>query len=263
MIRYLTLYLYCIRFSFSKAMEFRVDFFFRIVMDSIFYLVQFMFFKVIYLHTNTLGGWDESQIMIFVASYIFIDALNMTIFSDNCWMMPTYINRGQLDFYLTKPVSTLFFLSLREFAANSFVNLIFATSILIWVISNAPYDFSFLQLFLYFIFLLIGTFLYYIVHMFFILCVFWTHSSRGLSDFFWSFSHILERPDRIYKGFLRKVLVSILPFALMASFPTRILIEGDNMFPIIIHMTLVAIILFFIMLFIWKRGIRSYSSASS
>lgn len=262
MMRYLILYLYCIRFSFSKAMEFRIDFFFRIVMDTIFYLIQFMFFKVIYLHTNTLGGWNEGQIMIFVASYIFIDALNMTVFSNNCWMIPQYINRGQLDFYLTKPVSTLFFLSLREFAANSFVNLIFATSILFWVISTSPYDFTILQLGAYLLFLLVGTFLYYIVHMFFILCVFWTNSNRGFGDLFWSFSHILERPDRIYKGVLRKILVTVLPFAVMASFPARILIEG-NIFEVVLHMTLVAIILFLVMLFIWNRGIRSYSSASS
>ena len=35
MIRYLRLYGYFLRFSFSRAMEFRFDFFFRIFMDSL------------------------------------------------------------------------------------------------------------------------------------------------------------------------------------------------------------------------------------
>lgn len=260
--RYLRLYLYCIRFSFSKAMEFRLDFFFRIFMDIIFYLVQFMFFKVIYLHTPVLGGWTESEIILFVSGYIFIDALNMTIFNNNCWAMPLYINRGDLDFYLTKPVSSLFFLSVRDFAANSFINLLFALGIIIWALKTSPLVLSPVNIFLYFLFLLVGTFLYYIVHMFFILCVFWTSSQRGLIDLFYAFSHVQERPDQLYKGFLRKILTTILPFAIMASFPTKILL-GENQLAVMGHMLIVTFVLFLLMVSLWKKGLRSYSSASS
>lgn len=260
--RYLRLYLYCIRFSFSRAMEFRLDFFFRIVMDIIFYLVQFIFFKVIYLHTPILGGWSENEIILFVAGYLFIDALNMTIFSNNCWAIPMYINRGDLDFYLTKPVSSLFFLSLRDFAANSFINLLFTIAIIIWAITSSPLELSSFNIFLYFVFLIIGTILYYIVHMFFILCVFWTGSGRGFGDLFYAFSHVVERPDRIYKGVLRKIFTTALPFAIMASFPTRILL-GEDFINVIIHMLLVTFILFIIMVSVWKKGLKSYASASS
>ena len=38
--RYLRLYLYFLRFSFSRAMEFRLDFYFRILMDVAFYVVN-------------------------------------------------------------------------------------------------------------------------------------------------------------------------------------------------------------------------------
>ena len=43
------------------------------------------------------------------------------------WWLPMLINRGDLDYYLVRPVSTLFFVSFRDFAANSFVNLVIAT----------------------------------------------------------------------------------------------------------------------------------------
>ena len=109
MSRYLKLYAHFLRFSFSKAMEFRVDFFFRVVMDIFFYAVQFAFFHIIYLHTPILAGWDIEQMRVFIVSYIFIDALHMTVFSTNCWWLPIYINRGDLDYYLVKPVSTLHF----------------------------------------------------------------------------------------------------------------------------------------------------------
>lgn len=60
----------------------------------------------------------------------------MTLFSNNLWWLSTYVNRGDLDYYLVRPVSSLFFVSLRDFAANSFVNLLMACSLLAWTITN-------------------------------------------------------------------------------------------------------------------------------
>ena len=134
MMRYLRLYLFFLQFSFSKAMEFRLDFFFRIAMDVIYYIVNIALFKVLLLHTPIIAGWNEEQMMVFVACYLLVDAVNMTIFSTNMWWLPFYINRGDLDYYLIRPVSPLFFLSLREFSANSFVNLIIAMSFFFYTI---------------------------------------------------------------------------------------------------------------------------------
>ena len=46
--RYLRLYAYFLRFSFSRAMEFRFDFFFRIVMDLVWYVMHLVFFRVLF-----------------------------------------------------------------------------------------------------------------------------------------------------------------------------------------------------------------------
>ena len=119
--RYLRLYLNFLRFSFSRAMEFRVDFFFRVGMDTIWYAIHLTFFTVLFRHTGLLGGWDFDQCLIFAASLFVADAIQMTVFSNNMWWLPIYVNKGDLDYYLVRPVSSLFFLSVRDFAANSFL----------------------------------------------------------------------------------------------------------------------------------------------
>jgi ABC-2 type transport system permease protein len=131
MARYLRLYLYFLRFSFSKAFEFRVDFWFRVVMDAFYYAVNIGFYRVLYVHTDLLAGWDERQVMVFVGSYLVVDGLNMTVFANNLWWLPINVNKGNLDYYLVRPVSPFFFLTLREFAANSFVNLLLALGVLV------------------------------------------------------------------------------------------------------------------------------------
>jgi ABC-2 type transport system permease protein len=130
--RYLRLYLFFLQFSFSKALEFRIDFFFRIAMDIMYYFVNIALFKILLLHTPLIAGWNEEQMMVFVGCYLLVDAFHMTVFSSNMWWLPYYINRGELDYYLIRPVSPLFFLSLREFSANSFINLIIAYKHLIY-----------------------------------------------------------------------------------------------------------------------------------
>lgn len=260
--RYIRLYGHFLRFSFSRAMEFRVDFYFRILMDSMYYIFQFLFFRVIYLHTDLIAGWNQEQVTIFVSGYIFIDALNMTVFANNCWWFPTYVNRGDLDYYLTKPVSSLFFLSLREFAANSFMNLIIACGILYWAISNYSLPLAGWKIAGFIVFLLIGTFIYFLVHFLFLLSVFWTQSPRGFGDVYYSVAHGIERPDRIFKGSMRVLFTYILPFSVMASYPARFLLE-DFSWEVVLTIFGVAITLFFVIITIWKRGLKSYSSASS
>lgn len=260
--RYLKLYGYFLRFSFSRAMEFRVDFYFRILMDSMYYIFQFLFFRVIYLHTDLLAGWNKEQITIFISGYIFIDALNMTVFANNCWWFPIYVNRGDLDYYLTKPVSSLFFLSLREFAANSFLNLVIASAIVVWAINGYSEELATWKIVLFVVFLLLGTIQYFLVHFLFLLSVFWTQSPRGFGDVYYAVAHTMERPDRIFKGAIRILFTYILPFSIMASFPARFLLESFS-WEVVITILGMTGILFFIVLTLWNKGLRNYSSASS
>jgi ABC-2 type transport system permease protein len=260
--RYLRLYLTFLRFSFSKALEFRVDFTFRILMDVVYYLVNILFFKVIFLHTPLIEGWSESQMMIFVASYLLVDGLAMSVFSNNMWWMPYFINRGELDYYLIRPVSPLFFLSCREFSANSFVNLLIAIGFFVYTLMGYQGPYSFGDVLLLIGLLINGTLIYYCLQVLAILPVFWTQSARGFMDLFYAMGNAMERPDKIYKGTLRMMFTVILPFGLIASFPARLFIEGFDWITFL-HLSTVTFTLWAVMLSLWQRGLRIYSSASS
>ena len=262
MIRYLRLYGYFLRFSISRSMEFRVDFFFRIVMDVAYYAVGLGFFHILYLHTDSLGGWNLHQMRVFVAGYILVDAIHMTLFSNNLYMLPRFINHGDLDYYLVRPVSSLFFLSLRDFAFNSFVNLLVAVGIVAWAISSYPGSLGAFPVAGYLLLLVAGSLLYYCIHTLTVLPTFWMQSGESLTLLFYNLSRFMERPDRIYRGWIRPLLLVVLPFGLMASFPARLLLEPFN--PAVLAQMLAVLALFFaIIVVVWRAGLRAYSSASS
>lgn len=231
-------------------------------MDLCYYAVAVAFFRIIYLHTSVLGGWDEKQIMVFVSGYLIVDAINMTMFSNNMWQMPILINRGDLDYYLLRPVSSLFFVSLREFAANSFINLICAFSIFGWALSGLTPIPSLQMIVLYLLMLLNGSVIFFCLNAMSNLIVFWTHSSSGLGELIWSMSKLSERPDRIYRGLIRKILTLILPFAVISSFPARIILEGPT-WTLMFHMLCTSCIFMTALILLWNYGLKNYSSASS
>lgn len=262
MMRYLRLYLYFLQFSFSKAMEFRLDFSFRIIMDCIYYVVNIGLFSILFLHTDLIGGWTKEQMMIFIGTYLVTDAISMTVFSNNLWWLPWYINRGELDYYLIRPVSPLFFLSLREFAANSFINLLIAGGFFVYTIISYSGEWTLWSMLGFLVLIINGALVHYCLQMLMIIPVFWTHSARGFIDLFYTLGLAMERPHKIFNGWVRVLFTIILPFALIASFPAKFFIEGftpENL----VHVTLVTLGIWALMLGLWKLGLRNYSSASS
>lgn len=262
MARYLRLYASFVRFAFSRAMEFRFDFFFRVFMDALWYGVNLAFFWAIYRHTAVLAGWDFDQVVVFAAGVFWSDAVRMTLFSNNTWWFPILVNRGDLDYYLVRPVSPLFFVSLRDFAANSFLNLIMATGLLAWSLARYPGAVDVGSVSLYLGLLCLGIFLQYAIHFAFLIPVFWIHSAHGLGELFFVLERYTGRPHEIFKGWVRRLLVSVLPFALFVSFPAKAFFEGFT-WSLVLHMLVVTAAAFAFMLWLWRRGLRAYASASS
>ncbi|MDB5049564.1 MAG: hypothetical protein JWO30_2635 [Fibrobacteres bacterium] len=262
MLRYLRLYGHFMRFSISRALEFRIDFFFRVFMDLAYYGIQIAFYQVIFLQTPLLGGWNRDQTLVFMAGFLVVDAITMTVVSNNLWFFPVAVNRGDLDYYLVRPVSSLFFLSLRDFAANSFLNLLFAMGIFAWALARSSIPLTVGSVSLYAAMLMLGAFLHYMMHLIIILPVFWLQSGSGLHGIFYSMSRFMERPDRIFTGWVRKALVTAFPFCLMASFPARMFLEGLR-WDVLAHFMAVIAVLFAVLLVIWNAGLKAYSSASS
>lgn len=264
--RYLTLYLHFLRYSASRALEFRLDFFFRVVMDLIYYAVSLAFFTVIYGQTPLLGGWNLDQIYLFVCAYLLSDALFMTIFSNNLWWLPLFINKGDLDYYLVRPVSSLYFLSLRDFAANSFLNLLAAAGLVVWAVARYPGELGAGRLAVYVLLIFLGTFLVYLNRLMFVLPVFWIHSSHGLLEVSWSLTHLGERPVTIYRSWLRLALLTVVPLGFMAWVPAAALFSGPGWGPIwrlLLHAAAVTAGLSALVAWLWRRGLAAYSSASS
>lgn len=260
--RYARLYLHMLRFSFSEFLQWKLDYFFRVFMDVVFYAVQLGFFGILYRHTTMIAGWNYDQILVFVSGFFVVDALWMSLFSNNMWWFPFLINRGDLDYYLTRPVSTLFFVSLRLFAANSCMNLLMAVGIWIWALGRYPGEVTAAQVALYCLLMVNGAFLQYVMNMLFLIPAFWMQSERAMGNTFFVFMEFSSRPHGIYPYALRMILTLFLPLAMVASIPADVFFNGLTPATLLTIVGVTAFS-FSMMVGLWKLGLRSYASASS
>ncbi len=262
MLRYLKLYFCFVRFSAGRSMEFRFDFFLGVVMCLVYAAILIAFYKVLYSQAASIGGWNENQAFILVGAYLVVDSVQNIFVSRNLEEFPYLVNGGDLDYYLVRPVSALFFISCRYINAAMLPDVFISCGVLAWSLNNFAGDLTAWQVITFALLLINGVFLYYLLWLGTLLPVFLTHSADGLHTIFFSFHRLAERPDGIYTGFARKLLVTVIPFCLMASFPARIIIEPFS-WSLLLHILSVTAALFCAVLWLWSKALKKYSSASA
>jgi ABC-2 type transport system permease protein len=259
--RYLRLYAHFLRFSFARSSQFRVDFAFRVLMDTLWYGHYLVFFAVLTTGSGSVGGWDVHEMRLFTGTLFVVDAMHMTFTANGMFTFPLLINKGDLDYHLLRPVSPLFFIGLRDISVSSFVNLLMALGVLTWAVSTYPHPIPWTTVVAYAPLLVVGTLIHGGLHLLSLLPAFWTQSTRALRDVFWTSCDYANRPVGIYRGWIRR-LVLLVPLAFVVSYPTRVLIEGPRA-DIVLPTLLAGAGTWVVVAFVWRRGLRAYGSASS
>lgn len=262
MLRYARLFTHLVSFSLRKSMQFRLDFFFRIVMDVVYYATCVLFYQVLFGNVGSIGGWNFAQMCVFLGACFVVDAIQMTFVSNGMWEMRELVNKGTFDYFLVRPASAIFLCLLNDISLGSFLNLLLALGFLTYSIAVYPDPIVWWKIVLFAILLVNGFVVLTALRFLFMLPVFWLHRSAGIETVYYDMTHSMERPDRIFTGIGRFLFVYALPFGMAASFPTRILLEGGWL-GLLVQVVAVTAVLLAISAFAWKRALKVYSSASS
>ena len=264
-LKYLYLWISIFKYSLSRDMEYKTNFIGSLFVDTIYYITWYYFFEIIYSKTEALGDFDREDILVFLIATFFVDTLYMMLF-DGASYLREHIRTGSLDFILLRPVNSQFLISFRYIRSYTLVSLLVLTIILFNVLSSFhPESLNIFNIFLFILSILIGVLIWYCFE-FITSCL--TFYFRDFRTGGWLTHEIMKfsmRPDSIYSGFIRKILFTILPMALVASVPARLLLNGltfQNQ-KYLISQFIVVTVLFLISRLIWRIGLKKYESAQS
>lgn len=98
---------------------FRLDFFAPFFVDGSLFAVQLLAFGAVYAHVDAVGGWGKGEMVLYIGTFSLLNALNMTFYFFGVNSIPYKVRSGELDFYLSKPVSPLFRLTFENISPGS------------------------------------------------------------------------------------------------------------------------------------------------
>ena len=106
--KYLSIWISLFNNSLTRDMEFKANFIGGIIVDFVFYGTHFFFFSIIFSYVDSLLEFTQQDVMIFLIITFLSDTCYMFLFSGNLMKMNQLILKGDLDFFLLKPISRQF-----------------------------------------------------------------------------------------------------------------------------------------------------------
>lgn len=219
--------------------------------------IAFLYFLV--TGSQTLAGYNSTQAILFLLTYMIIDATAQFFFRE-VYRFRTYVASGDFDLILVKPVNSLFRVLMGGADVIDLITLppLFAAIIYVGsLLSPAPF-----QIILYLLLLITGflitTAFHIIVMSLGIITLEVDHTIMIYRDV----TNMGRFPVDIYKEPLKSILTFIVPVAIMMSLPAKALL-GFASFGAIICAIIISAMFLFLSLRFWNLALKRYTSASS
>lgn len=259
--KYLIVWIKLTQLSFSEVLSSRVS----AVLFLSAKIIRFVFFFLFLIHlvgnTGGLLGYNRDQAVLFFLVFNIVDITTQLFFRGVYFFRQKVVN-GELDFYLSKPMSPLFRIITGNTDLLDLITLVMLTIYSIWFLSHGSFSVS-PQSFLLFLILLAASILvslsfHIIVVSLGIIALEVDHSIMIYRDL----TQMARFPIDIYTEPLRSILTFVVPLAMMFTIPAKALMGLVTPSTIVFSLFLVFCFLFLSLRF-WKYSLSQYSSASS
>lgn len=261
--KHLLIYRLFLKNSLMAQMEYRFNFIGNLAMESGYLLVKLSYVVVVYRSGVEINGLSPDEILLFIGTFVMLTAVYAGLFMINNFGLRGKIKDGDLDLFITKPVSLQFMATLRQADLTIFSVDAIAGSIMVavaWARLGIPVTFFTVGGYLGFI--VISSLVSYSLFLLPQILSFWlmnTSAIAEITDSFWDFNSM---PMEIYTQWIKQIGVFILPIFVITNFPPLFVL--NKMPPVYLAWSVLLPILLLVMVRqVWKRGLRNYSSASS
>lgn len=253
--------LHLIRISIMASMIYRANFWFEIgalILHIGTYLISVF---ILFFYTNSIAGWSKEEVILMIGLSYFSGGVFLTFIKPGLDKLPDYIHGGDLDIYLLKPISILFYLI---FSSINFLFLPYLFSgLLLSVLSLLNLNTNLLLSDIIFSSLVIfcGIIIFSSIYLALMCIYFWTLESN-IEHLFLSLTTLTRYPLNVLNNIGRFVFSWIIPFAFTSFLPVRILLQKADWWEILLVFP-VTIIIGHLVYSFWKFALKSYTSASS
>ena len=246
-----------------RELEFRANFWAK-VLTNVGWLVSFvLFLKIIFTNTSAVGTWTEGQVFLLFGTFILVRSLMDTLFTQNLSKIPELVRMGTMDFVLTKPVPSLFYVSARYLSLDELGSFFGAVGVLGyagWLLKLSPTP---LQVGAWTVLVLLGVAILYAVQLLMMTLSFWLVRIDNLTALTDTVVFVARYPPDIFPAILRFFVSFVIPLAFVAAIPASVLLGKAAALPSLALSAGVAALFLTLANAFWRYATRAYTSASS
>lgn len=257
--RYPKLYLKYMNLNIKSIMVYDWDFILGIIAMILKCATNFCMLLFLFELTDTIAGWSFDR-MLFLYGMSTVSFALWHCFFINTITIPTYIQSGEFDRFMLKPIDPLFQIILEGFDEDGWGELLFGMVVLaISVIKMETIRWSII---LIPIFGVCGCLIVASLSILFSAVAFWTTGNIDLTDNVMDFKEFARYPIIIYSKAIAFVLSFVIPIGFTAYYPGVLFFETDEKVSIMPFLTIpISIVFFLISWFIWHKSMSKYSSS--
>lgn len=247
--------------SFTRELEFRANFIAKVLQNLMWIVFFIAILLVIYRNTSSVAGWNQGQATILAATVFLTNAL-MSAFFMSLTEIPGQVRMGTLDFVVTKPINSQFWISTRKFNFDQ-IGTIVAGVILIGVgVTSSHLHPSPLQWLGYVTLVAVSPVIFYSFNLALMTTGIWLVRVDNLWVLGESIMQVARYPLDIYGSGLQRLLTFAVPLGFLATVPARQLTQHFDAGMVLIGLAWATVALLGSSAF-WKYAMNHYSSASS
>lgn len=259
---YLKLILLFARLSIQNDVAYRFDFFMRLFSAVVGIGGELLGLWTIFSNTKALAGWNVYQVVVLLGVFRAMAGVIGMLIAPNMRKIMEDIRQGTLDFVLTKPIDSQFYVSFRQIvlwrAIDIGLGLLLAT-IGAW---NLGASIGLWHIAMFVLLLICGSIIIYSFWLALATTVFWFTRIDNIEMVFWNMFEAGRYPIDIYHPAVRWVLTYFLPLAFLISFPGSAL--AGKLQPWDAAKAVgAAVVALIAASWYWRYGVRHYSGASA
>lgn len=259
---YLRIWLASARYSVTRALMFRFDFFLWVLVDTAWMAVNLLLIEIVYRHIDAMAGWSKPEMILLAGTSMLIMRLSFAFFLSNLVALDRHVREGTLDFLLAQPGNPLFMLSTRKVELDSFFNVVLALGVVAYAAGELDLSLGVRNVAGYGLLILFGLLFHYSVLVMVVAAAFWTTRIDGMTEGYFTVFEFSRLPRPALRGAWEVVFVYLFPAVIISNFPAQALLQGPTASNLL-WLGGIASVWFAVAVSIFNAGLRRYTSASS
>ena len=216
--------------------------------------------EILFNNTKTIGGWDKPSVYLLTVFFMIVDEVFSLFFNTVTWI-PEQIMSGHLDHALTKPVPSLFLLTVNV-SIQPMYNLLEAGGLLAYVLVTYDLAISWISALAASLLLIGAVAILYAICLIVNTLAFWFDRIDNINDLIFQLQTYGRFPVTALPRALKILLLTIVPFGFIATVPAAIF-TGRLPLSWGIYLLIVASIFLSTAILFWRVALKRYTSASS